>query len=101
MDNDTVQFLIEGGIEELSILFDALNTDHNIARYEVAFDIVKGDNIGIGVVVEVGAVNLNEVGIIAEKITDVTYLFILSFDNVGNPFFDLELFFKVKSDVFS
>jgi hypothetical protein len=49
--------------------------------------------------VEVSAVDLYEVSIVTKEVTYVAHFFVLCFDKVGNPFFDLQLTPKVKFNI--
>ena len=60
--NNPVQFLRLGNIKLYSILFYALNGDENVTYNDLIFlRIIKGDDIGISVMIEVLLVYLQQV----------------------------------------
>ena len=53
MDDDAMQFLLERHSKMRSILPYPVDTNHYVARDKVGHHIVKSDDVGIGVVIEV------------------------------------------------
>ena len=99
MDDNTVELLVESGVELLGILLHTLNTYQNIAGNNFALNVVEGDNVGIGIVIEIFTIDLDEVIIVAEEIADVAYLLALGLDDLRNPFFHLHLTFEIEVGV--
>ena len=64
MNNHPMEFLLKRGIKEVGIFAHTLDTNQYVARDDIAFHIIEGDDIGIGIMVEVGLVDTYEIGIV-------------------------------------
>ena len=93
MDDDTVQLLLESAAEILGVLPYPVDAYQNVARNDVAFHIVESDDVGISIVVEVLAVDLQNIFVVAKKVTDVPYPLFLFLHHLGDPFFESGIFF--------
>ena len=100
VDDDTMKFAVEGGGKCLCVFLDAFDTDKYVARDEAFFNIVEGDDVGLGVVVEVGLVDSEQVSIGTEEVGDVPYPAAGFADDFRNPLFDLQFMFEAEVYVF-
>ena len=88
MNDDTMQLMFEWHFKFLCILPYPIDTNHNIARDEVGCHMVKSDDVGISVMVEVLPIDPKKVLIVAKEIRDVSHPLLATLDNFGDPFFN-------------
>lgn len=99
MDNHAMEFLFERHIKEAGILFHTLGADKDIARDDIPRDIVESDDVGVSIVIEISAVNVDEVVVVAEKVVHLPYPLAMGSDDIGNPIFHLFGIYEVEMDV--
>jgi hypothetical protein len=88
VDDHAMELLLERHAEPDGVLPYPVDTDHDVARDKTTRDIVEGDDIGIGVVVEVLPIDAEEVLVVAKKIVDVANLLSATHDDLGDPTLD-------------
>lgn len=78
MCHHAVEFLLKGYLILMGILFYPINTDKDVGLQVVVFFIGKGNNVGIGVVIQVFYIYLKEIFITTENVVDTIDVFAFS-----------------------
>ncbi len=79
------QLLLESDRILLRIFADPFHADENIAVQNIPFAIVKRDNVGIGVVLQILLVDLQQVRIITKNIVHIAYFFVFGLNHLAYP----------------
>jgi hypothetical protein len=75
MDDDTVQFFGEVGVQQFGVCLDCIKADEEVAGDSVPLSIVEGDDIGVVIVLQVLPVYFQNLFVRTEYATDSSRLF--------------------------
>lgn len=76
VNHNTRQLNRKIGLKGLGIFRNPLNTNVNVALYGVGFfGLVEGNNIGVGIVLEVGFVDVQQISITTKNIIECAQFF--------------------------
>lgn len=71
MEDDPVQFPLNAAIKGLGVLPDAVDADVNVGKQGcLLWGKLKGDDVGIGIVVEVGFIDIQEIFVCAKDVVN-------------------------------
>ena len=85
MDYDTVKLVGKGYLKLLRVVGDAVDAYEYVARESVGDTVVEGDDIGVGVVVEVLLVDREYVVVGAEEVGEGAEVFMMGGDDGIDP----------------
>ena len=67
MDNHPVQFLFVSSMVFLGIGPHRVQTDKHVARQDFPLDIVKGNHVGVVIVIQIFSVHIQDIGVTAKN----------------------------------
>ena len=96
VDHDPVQLFFKTDFKFLSIFRYAVNANKNVAADGLILRIIKGNDIGKGIMVQVPDIDLKQFVIRTKNIIDGTEAVFFFFGNDFDPLLKLCFIFKLK-----
>ena len=81
----TNQFFLKRDFKFLGILTNTLHADEDIAIQNLAFAIVKRDDISIGVVVQILLIDAQQIVVATKNVVHIAYFSVFGLNHLANP----------------
>ena len=91
VDDDAAQLLVEGGAVELGVCPDGVEADVDVAAQRVAAAVVETDVVGVVVVADEAAVDVEHRLVVDEDVVDVAHHLAIALGHLPDPSRDLRL----------